>query len=112
MRRGDFSAGLLIAVTAMQSALAQKAANQYRMAIVVVAGKPEAISEAGSAFWRTFFEELRHLGHVEGRDLIVERYSAEGHPSPDFSYRLGIERQSQPLHADIVTMEGCNLRES
>jgi hypothetical protein len=36
----------------------------------------------------------------------------EGLLSPDFSYRLGIERQSQPLHADIVTMEGCNLRES
>src|SRR6266478_2833675 len=25
--------------------------------------------------------ELGRLGHVEGRDLIVQRYSAEGHPS-------------------------------
>ena len=32
----------------------------------------------GSA-WRAFFRELRRLGYVEGEDLIIERYSAEGH---------------------------------
>jgi hypothetical protein len=29
--------------------------------------------------WRAFFAELRRLGYVEGENLIVERYSAEGH---------------------------------
>ena len=102
MRRRDFSAGLLIAVTAMQSALAQKTANQHRIAIVVVAGKPEAISEAGSGFWRTFLEELHHLGHVEGRDLIVERYSAEGHPS-----RYGdLARDVVSLNPDVIFLTG------
>jgi hypothetical protein len=33
---------------------------------------------AGSA-WRAFFGELRRLGYVEGENLIIERYSAEGH---------------------------------
>src|SRR6185503_15895605 len=29
--------------------------------------------------WRAFFGELRRLGYVEGANLIIERYSAEGH---------------------------------
>jgi hypothetical protein len=32
----------------------------------------------GSA-WRAFFGELRRLGYIEGENLIIERYSAEGH---------------------------------
>jgi putative tryptophan/tyrosine transport system substrate-binding protein len=31
----------------------------------------------GSA-WRAFFGELRRLGYVEGQNLIIDRYSAEG----------------------------------
>jgi putative tryptophan/tyrosine transport system substrate-binding protein len=81
MRRRDFSASLLIASAAIQPLLAQPQEKQRTIAIVASFGQPEAISETGSSFWRTFFEELRRLGHVEGRDLTVERYSAEGHPS-------------------------------
>ena len=29
--------------------------------------------------FRSFFAELRRLGYVEGKNLLVERYSAEGH---------------------------------
>jgi putative tryptophan/tyrosine transport system substrate-binding protein len=29
--------------------------------------------------WPAFFAELRRLGYVEGENLIIERYSAEGH---------------------------------
>jgi ABC transporter substrate binding protein len=29
--------------------------------------------------WRAFFGELRRLGYVEGENLIIERYSAEGY---------------------------------
>ena len=98
MRRRDFSTGLLIGAT-IQWALAQPA-KQSRIAIVVSAGKPEAISEAGSGFWRAFFAELRGLGHVEGRDLIVERYSAEGHPS---RYG-GLARDVASLDPDVISL--------
>jgi putative tryptophan/tyrosine transport system substrate-binding protein len=81
MRRRDFSAVLLIAGAATRPALAQAPAKQRQIAIVVTKGRPEAISEAGSSLWRGFFGELRRLGHVEGSDLIVKAYSAEGHPS-------------------------------
>jgi putative tryptophan/tyrosine transport system substrate-binding protein len=33
----------------------------------------------GGSAWRAFFGELRRLGYVEGKNLIIERYSAEGH---------------------------------
>jgi len=80
MRRREFNASLLIPVTVIQPLLAQTPTTQPRIAIVAAEGKPESISEAGSSFWRAFFGELRRLGHIEGSDLIVERYSAEGDP--------------------------------
>jgi putative ABC transport system substrate-binding protein len=33
----------------------------------------------GGTAWRAFFQELRRLGYIEGQNLLVERYSAEGH---------------------------------
>src|SRR5436853_5885990 len=33
----------------------------------------------GGSAWRAFFGELRRLGYVEGENLVIERYSAEGH---------------------------------
>src|SRR4051794_5502511 len=33
----------------------------------------------GGTAWQAFFGELRHLGYVEGENLVVDRYSAEGH---------------------------------
>src|ERR1700751_3530996 len=35
--------------------------------------------QGGGSAWRAFFGELRRLGYVEGQNLIIERYSAEGH---------------------------------
>jgi putative ABC transport system substrate-binding protein len=81
MRRRDFNASLLIAGAAMRPVLGQIAEKQRTIAIVASFGEPQAISETGSGFWRAFFGELRRLGHVEGRDLIVERYSAKAIPA-------------------------------
>jgi len=105
MRRRDFSAILLIAGAAIQPVLAEAPVKQRRIAIVAAAEKPENISEAGSGFWRTFFGELRHLGHVEGADLVVERYSAEGHPG-----RYGdLARDVVSLNPDIILVTGNQL---
>jgi putative ABC transport system substrate-binding protein len=35
--------------------------------------------QGGGSAWRAFFGELRRLGYVEGQNLIIDRYSAEGH---------------------------------
>jgi putative ABC transport system substrate-binding protein len=85
--------------------LAQAPTKQRRIAIVTAAEKPENISEAGSGFWHAFFLELRHLGHFEGGDLIVERYSAEGHPGRYDD----LAREVVSLNPDIILVTGNQL---
>ena len=62
------------------AARAQQAAKQQRIAIFHPAIPTTQLTEAGGgSAWRAFFGELRRLGYVEGENLIIERYSAEGH---------------------------------
>jgi len=105
MTRRDFNISLLLAGTAMRPLRAEEQTKQRRIAIVTGLGKPENISEAGSAFWRAFFVELRKLGHLEGGDLVVQRYSAEGHPSryPDLAQEV------VSLSPDIIFVTGNQL---
>jgi ABC-type uncharacterized transport system substrate-binding protein len=58
----------------------QQPATQHRIAIFHPAIPTTLLTETGGgSAWRAFFGELRRLGYVEGKNLIVERYSAEGH---------------------------------
>lgn len=80
MRRRDFTAGLLFAA-APRSARAQQPEGKHRIAIIDPVTPADRISETGGYFyWRAFFADLRRLGDVEGKNLVIERYSAEGHP--------------------------------
>ncbi|MFI5022401.1 MAG: ABC transporter substrate-binding protein [Alphaproteobacteria bacterium] len=79
MRRRDFLAGLVLAAMT-GPARAQAPAQERRIAFVHVAIPADQLTETGSTLWiREFFQALRRLGYAEGRNLIVERYSAEGH---------------------------------
>src|ERR1700688_548777 len=84
MRRREFIAGLLLAAeTAVAGA--QPTARVYRIAIVTASATVADISETGSnPFWGAFFKELRRLGHIEGQDLLVERYTGAGRPEDYF----------------------------
>jgi putative ABC transport system substrate-binding protein len=54
--------------------------TQRRIAIFHPAIPASLLTETGGgSAWRAFFGELRRLGYVEGDNLIIERYSAEGH---------------------------------
>ena len=78
MRRREFMAGLA-ATGAARPGLAQQPAKQHRIAVISPAIPAAQITEAeGGPPWRAVFGELRRLGYVEGQNLIVERYSAEG----------------------------------
>jgi hypothetical protein len=82
MRRRDFAVGVLLAA-AMLSTRAEEPAKQRRMAIVIPAGPVAIISETSSdtlsrRLYQPFYEELRRLGDIEGRNLAVERYSGQG----------------------------------
>src|SRR6059058_2156634 len=62
------------------AARAQQASKQQRIAIFHPAIPTTQLTETGGgSAWRAFFGELRRLGYVEGENLIIERYSAEGH---------------------------------
>jgi hypothetical protein len=79
MRRREFTAGVLLAAVPW-SVRAQQRATQHRIAIFHPAIPTTFLTEAGGgSAWRAFFSELRRLGYVEGENLIIERYSAEGH---------------------------------
>jgi putative ABC transport system substrate-binding protein len=79
MRRREFTAGVLT-FAAMRPARAQQRATQRRIAIFHPAIPVAFLTETGGgSAWRAFFGELRRLGYVEGQNLLIERYSAEGH---------------------------------
>jgi putative ABC transport system substrate-binding protein len=79
MRRREFIAGLMFAAT-MGRAQAQQTGKVYRIAFahptVPVADQNQATR--GSLAIPAIFEELTRLGYVEGRNLLIERYSGEG----------------------------------
>jgi putative ABC transport system substrate-binding protein len=81
MRRREFFGVLGGAAAAWPlAARAQQPATQRRIAIFHPAIPTTLLTETGGgSAWRAFFAELRRLGYVEGENLIIERYSAEGH---------------------------------
>ena len=53
--------------------------RQRRLAFVHSGIPADRLTESAGPFWmRRFFETLRGLGDVEGSNLVVERFSAEG----------------------------------
>jgi putative tryptophan/tyrosine transport system substrate-binding protein len=79
MKRRDFITLLGGAVAWPLAARAQQSARQQRMAMFHPAIPPALLTETGGgSAWRAFFGELRRLGYVEGQNLIIDRYSAEG----------------------------------
>src|ERR671925_878280 len=61
------------------AARAQQPARQQRMAMFHPAIPPALLTETGGgSAWRAFFGELRRLGYVEGQNLIIQRFWADG----------------------------------
>src|SRR5882724_6122956 len=81
MRRREFLGALSGAAAVWPlAARAQQSATKQRIAIFHPAIPVALLTETGGgSAWRAFFGELRRLGYVEEENLIIERYSAEGH---------------------------------
>jgi ABC-type uncharacterized transport system substrate-binding protein len=103
MRRRDFISGLAL-VAAARSALAQAPARQHRMVFVSTVTPAADMTEVGDPTYRAFFQELRRSGFVEGSNLLVERYSAEGHREryPDLA------REVVSRSPDLIITLGSN----
>src|SRR5262245_6369893 len=90
MRRREVLAGICAVSVWPGAALTQQ--HMRRLAFVHSGIPADRLTESGGPFWvRRFYETLRGLGDVEGTNLIVERFSAEGN-----SDRFG------PLVAELV----------
>jgi putative tryptophan/tyrosine transport system substrate-binding protein len=91
MRRREFIAGLMFAAVSGR-AQAQQTGKVYRIAFahptVPVADQNQA--SRGSLAIPAIFEELLRLGYVEGRNLLIERYSGEGRAAnyPDLARQI------------------------
>jgi putative tryptophan/tyrosine transport system substrate-binding protein len=78
MKRRDFIASLMVAATA-RFAVAEQPLKTYRIAIADASYPVAVIQKPTSRIQRAFFGELRQLGYVEGKNLVIGWYSAEGH---------------------------------
>jgi putative tryptophan/tyrosine transport system substrate-binding protein len=91
MRRREFIAGLMIAALT-GGGQAQQTGKVYRIAFAhptaPVADQNQA--SKGSLVIPAIFEELLRLGYVEGRNLLIERYSGEGRAAhyPDLARQI------------------------
>ncbi len=81
MKRREFIAGIGGAATSYlwpRAARAQQP-QKHRVAFVHSGIPADQLTETAGPFWvRRFYETLRGLGHSEGGNLVIERYSAEG----------------------------------
>jgi len=107
MRRRDFILGGTAAVCPLalhaQGAPAQSSAGRHRVAIIASVIPADFIRETGGDEGsRLLFEALRRLGYVEGSNLSVARYSAEGYPE-----RLPVlARQAVNQKPDLIVAIG------
>jgi putative tryptophan/tyrosine transport system substrate-binding protein len=103
MNRRDFIAGLMFAA-ATGRAQAQQTGKVYRIAFANPVVPVADINQAskGSLVIPAVFEELTRLGYVEGRNLLIERYSGEGRAPP----YTDIARQIVSRNPDLIIAMG------
>jgi putative ABC transport system substrate-binding protein len=78
MKRRAFLVATAMLATATRQAMAQQPEKMKRVAMIHPALKPADMRIGGDPTYAIIFEEMKRLGYVEGVNLIVDRYSAEG----------------------------------
>jgi putative tryptophan/tyrosine transport system substrate-binding protein len=107
MRRRQFVA--LLAGSALSlplTAWAQRSTKVHRIAMLHPTHPVAELTETSSIYYyRAFFDELRRLGYIEGQNLTIERYSAEGHTE---NY-LALARSVATRNPDVVYTVGPQM---
>jgi putative ABC transport system substrate-binding protein len=104
MRRRDF-VGALVLGSFTGRASAQQSLGTKRMAIVQQAGRIQDMRIGGDGWFTVGHKELERLGFVEGQNLIIDRYSAEGNKEryPELA------REVVSTRPDLITTVGSPL---
>jgi putative ABC transport system substrate-binding protein len=98
MRRRDFLIAIAVFETVVQAALAQEPARMKRLAILHPAAKPDDLKIGADPHYTIILEEIQRLGYVEGVNLIIDRYSAEGR----YDRFREISRQAVAAKPDVI----------
>lgn len=61
-----------------QQSKARSAGKTYRISLLNPNYPTQRMTKNGAIYYKVFFEELEKRGYSEGRNLFVDRYSAEG----------------------------------
>ena len=102
MKRRTFikGAAALFAIPSIVRAQGNKPTK--RLAMVASSGPVSAMTPTGTRQYIAFFEELGRLGYVEGHNLIVFRFSADGH-----QHRYGaVLQQAIDAAPDVIWCAG------
>ena len=99
MRRRDFITLVSGAAAVWPLEMRAQQPKAHRIAIFHPAIPVSLLTEAGGGTaWRAFFSELRRLAYIEGDNLFIERFSADGHHdryAEDQSHRFWCRRCAQ-----------------
>jgi putative ABC transport system substrate-binding protein len=105
VRRRNLIFGLL-GVATSGSAVAQQSAKVHRIAIVHASHPAASLTETSfSPGIRTIFAEFRRLGYIEGKNLLIERYSGEGLAT----HYTDLARDVVARNPDLIIALGNNL---
>jgi putative tryptophan/tyrosine transport system substrate-binding protein len=102
MNRRDIVVSLLCSAALLGRVHAQQTGKVYHIAVIGPNWQPSDMSEAGhdpglARAFGAFFGELRRLGYVEGKNLVVERYSGEGRVERFRDLASGVVRRNPDL---------------
>jgi putative ABC transport system substrate-binding protein len=93
------------------SARAQQPARVYRIALHHPSNPTSELSENGGIpYYRVFFEELRRLGYVEGRNLTVSRYSSGGRTEQYADLAREVVRTSPDVIVTVTSRMVLNFK--
>jgi putative tryptophan/tyrosine transport system substrate-binding protein len=105
MRRREFIGGVLITFV-VPCAYAEETAKVHRI-VVISPSAPVAVMRefGGMASFEALFSELHRLGYVEGKSLVVERYSGEGR----IDQYVEISREAVRRRPDLIFAVGTPM---
>ena len=112
MRRREFIAGLGSVAAWPVVGRAQQSSKIHRVAWVSASEPVADMNESsGDRGYRAFLEELRQLGSIEGRNLILERYSGDRRTERYSELANDVVRTKPDLIFTVRAQEVCTQAE-
>jgi putative tryptophan/tyrosine transport system substrate-binding protein len=106
MRRREFLIGSAVLASGTRRASAQQLSTKKRLAFVHPSTKAADMRIGGNdPGYTIYLEELQRLGYVEGQNLVIERYSAEGHADRYGDLVLEVVN----THPDLIAVVGTPI---